>query len=263
MDLARQAFLLELEDRVVGAWPADETLNLKGWLARRSGGPTHRGNSVSTLRLEPGTDVASLIEQTEAWYRERGQAPQFQLGPCVAPGDLDELLAAHGYRKEGGALFAAAAPARVTASTSAPTQTRLAASPDASWLSVAAGASRFAATEHVFMGFLTRLGSRCAYATALDEHGRAIGAGLGIRSGEHLGIYAMFTLPEQRRQGAAAAVLGAFAEHALGADIRELYLLVGEDNVAARALYAKSGFADVYSYHYRVIGARSTSPSGG
>jgi hypothetical protein len=51
VDLARQAFLLELEDMVVDAWPADEALNLRGWLLRRSGGPTHRGNSVATLRL--------------------------------------------------------------------------------------------------------------------------------------------------------------------------------------------------------------------
>jgi ribosomal protein S18 acetylase RimI-like enzyme len=65
-------------------------------------------------------------------------------------------------------------------------------------------------------------------------------------------VYAMQILPENQRKGAGHALLRAAAESAAAEDMQELYLLVEEHNVAARALYKKAGFADVYRYHYRV-----------
>lgn len=262
--------VLELERTVVEAWPALERLELDGWLLRASGGPTHRGNSVATLSAGSSLDLAARIERTEAWYRERGRPPMIHVGPCSVPSGLDAALAARGYVEEGVAWMTTA-PAATVARHSTPalrssvggapgSAARFHAiideAPSAQWLSIAAGASRFAASQDVFFGFLARLEGRCRFVLARTEDGTPAAACLCIQSAARVGVYAMFTLPSYRRRGGGRAVLHAAANAALAEGRRELYLLVEDTNAAARALYAGCGFEDVYRYHYRVLGVR-------
>ena len=246
---------LELERTVVDAWPALECAELDGWLLRSSGGPTHRGNSVATLAAGSALGLDERIERAEAWYRERAQPPMFQLGPCAAPQGLDAALEARGYRKEGAAILALAGAESVARASASLLSADVSATPSATWLSIAAGASRFAASQDVFLGFLGRLEGRCRFVTAGDDEGRPAAVCIGITSGTRLGIYAMFTLPALRRRGAARTTLHTAAKSAMTAGQTELYLLVESGNTAARALYAECGFVDVYGYHYRVRGA--------
>lgn len=60
-----------------------------------------------------------------------------------------------------------------------------------------------------------------------------------------------FSAPALRRRGAARALLHALAESARAEQMRELYLMVELENAPARALYAASGFRELYRYHYR------------
>jgi GNAT superfamily N-acetyltransferase len=249
--------LLELETMVVDAWPAADTAELTGWLLRASGGPTHRGNSVATLAAHGPASLEARIERVESWYRERGRAALFQVGPCASPAGLDAALAARGYAVEGAACFAAAPVLEVSARTAAPpspsTSARVESSPSPAWLDLNASASRFAARFDDFLGFITRLGSRCRFVTVHGEQGEPVASGLGIRSGQRLGIYAMLTAPSFRRRGAARSALHALAGSALESGLPELYLLFDQGNTAARTLYAQSGFREVYRYHYRSI----------
>jgi GNAT superfamily N-acetyltransferase len=245
--------LRELEEAVVDAWPATETADLDGWLLRASGGPSHRGNSVATLDAGSELSLEARIERTEAWYRERGQSPMFQVGPCVAPAELDHVLVERGYRKQGEAVAAVAPPSLVLASTASALRTSVEARPSEDWREIALGASRFAASREVLLGFLARLGSRCRFATAYDAQGTLAASCVGIASEDRLGIYIMFCLPQLRRRGASRALLHALAASALADQMRELYLLVSVDNAPARALYAQAGFQDLYGYHYRIL----------
>jgi GNAT superfamily N-acetyltransferase len=245
----------QFERMIVDAWPASEQIDLEGWLLRSSGGPTHRGNSVATLIADASGSLVERIERAEHWYGARRRSPMFQIGPCVAPADLDATLDARGYRKEGKAIVAVA-PAALVARTSAAANGAVEVQPraGADWLGLAAGASRHASSQDVFLGFLARLGNRCRFALARSASGSPAAVGLGIESGPYLGIYAMFTLPNFRRQGAARSLLRALGEQARAEGRRELYLLVEAGNIAARTLYAQYGFRDFYSYHYRVCG---------
>lgn len=259
--MATQA-LLELEKTVVDAWPAGATREEEGWLLRASGGPTHRGNSVATLGSEGSTRLEARIERAEAWYRDRGRVAMFQVGPCAAPAGLDAALEARGYVLDGEAVFSAALASAVVARGGAldPSLTaRIEQAPGDTWLELTARSSRFAATHDVFLGFLARLGARCRYVTVFVE-GEAAAVCLGIASERRLGVYAMLTLPSHRRRGAARAALAALAQSALDDGIRQLYLLVERENTAARGLYARSGFGDVYNYHYRVPGRSEPAP---
>jgi GNAT superfamily N-acetyltransferase len=263
--------LLELERMVVNAWPAAETADVDGWLLRASGGPTHRGNSVATLEASGAATLDERIERVERWYREREQPAMFQIGPCASPQGLDAALAARGYAVEGAARFATAPASRVlerTARESGGGPVQVQSSPSRAWIDINATASRFAHRLDSFLGFVARLGPRCRFVTVhapraaraaereppagSDDPGEAIASALGISGeGPHFGIYAMLTAPAFRRRGAARAVLHALARQARSEGFDELYLLFDTANVAARALYAESGFADVYDYHYR------------
>jgi ribosomal protein S18 acetylase RimI-like enzyme len=243
----------ELEETLVEAWPAAETAHLDGWLLRASGGPTHRGNSAATLAAGSAMSLGARIGGAEAWYRERDRAPMIQVGPCAAPRGLDDALAARGYGKHGAALMAVAPAAVVSLQTRSALAVSVEPTPSEAHLELAARSSRFAATHDVFVGFLGRLGARCRFVTAYDDEGRAVATCLGIASEQRLGVYAMLTLPAFRRRGAARAVLHALAESALADGLSELYLLVEGSNLAARNLYAQSGFQDAYGYHYRIL----------
>jgi ribosomal protein S18 acetylase RimI-like enzyme len=278
--------LQELETMVVDAWPAAETLERDGWLLRASGGPTHRGNSVATLDAAGVIGLDARIDDAEAWYRQRAMPALFQVGPCAAPSGLDAALAARGYVIEGAARFATAPAKEVIArtaqkaataglgmaSSSANAATTLRAfverKPSSAWLDINRTTSRFAARVDSFLGFITRLGERCRFVTvnapsgvhdprepsepaAVDGVSTVAAVGLGIASGNRLGVYAMLTVPAFRRQGAARAALHALAESALSDGLSELYLLFESGNTAARELYERSGFRDVYGYHYR------------
>lgn len=271
---------LVLEQTVVDAWPALEHVELDGWILRASGGPTHRGNSAATLRAGSGLDFALRIERTEAWYRERNKSARVQVGPCSRPEGLDAVLDARGYAREGEA-WVATATAREVVRRSRPTaragevahrpvvaaalsqrmarapsvfRTVVEHAPSPEWLAMAAGASRFAESQDVFFGFLERLEGRSSFVIARDQDGAPAATCLCIRAEGRLGVYAMFTLPAQRRRGAGRALLHAAGSSALHEGQAELYLLVEGGNSAARSLYAACGFKDVYRYHYRVLG---------
>jgi N-acetylglutamate synthase len=246
---------LELERMVVDAWPAPHVEALEGWLLRSSGGPTHRGNSAATLAATGALTLEQRLERAESWYRERGQRAMFQLGPCAQPAGLDRALEDRGYVKAGGAMVAVAKTQTVAERTRSAVQSRAERDPGADWLAIAEGSSRHAASKDILRGFLTRLGSRCRYATAWVASDQPAGIGLGVLAPGWLGVYAMHTRPDLRRSGAARAVLHALAQSALGDGVGDMYLLVEPSNTPARALYAGAGFEDVYAYHYRVQGA--------
>ena len=243
----------ELEKAVVAAWPAAQQADLEGWLLRASGGPTHRGNSVAALEASGSMRLETRIERAENWYRERALPPMFQVGPCSAPRELDAALVARGYRETGVAWMATAPASRVLERSANGLRTELGLTATGDWLGVSNSASRFASTSDVLLGFLERLAARCRFAIAYDERAQPLAIGLGILSERHLGVYAMLSVPEHRRRGAARAVLRALAECAQAEGKQELYLLVDGANVAARALYAGCGFEDRYGYHYRVL----------
>jgi ribosomal protein S18 acetylase RimI-like enzyme len=252
--------LLELETMVVDAWPAAETAPLEGWLLRSSGGPTHRGNSIATLAATGSLPVEERIDRAERWYRERGRAVMFQVGPCASPSGLDAALAGRGYAVEGAATFGAAKTADVLSRTARDTwlgraaSVRVESSPGTAWRDINASASRFAARFDAFLGFVERLGPRCHFVTVHTREGEVAASALGISSGPWLGIYAMLTAPAYRRQGAARAALHALARRAQADGQHDLYLLFEPANMAASALYGQSGFREVYQYHYRSKG---------
>lgn len=256
------SLIAELEHAVVRAWPAPDTEVLDGWLLRASAGMSNRGNSVATLSCDPMLPTATRIARVEAWYRARGLAPSFQIGPLHAPQALDAELLRLGYRAHGHGLVQVAGLSVVLASIEESAARarargvvtcRVARSHDEAWLDLAVGASRFAPHRAHFTGFLARLGARARYALAYAD-GVPAAACLGVLDGDRLGIYDVICLPALRRRGLTTLLMHALATAAREERVRQLYLLVGRDNAPARMLYQNLGFTTVYSYHYLSLG---------
>jgi ribosomal protein S18 acetylase RimI-like enzyme len=238
------------------AWPAERVLDLDGWRLRYTRGVTNRGNSVwpgparGTLQLE------SALARVEAFYGELGLPPRYQLTPVAAPPELDDVLAERGYRSYSPVSIQTSSSERLARIETA-AQARVDASLGHEWFEISAHRGRFSDVVDVYRGILARIGERAGFALAtIDRQPAAVG--LGVCEGGWVGVFGMATLPEFRRRGAAAAVLGALGEWARQREAASLYLQVERDNDAALALYASAGFRERYGYHYRVLDAKAS-----
>ena len=251
--------ILALELATFEAWRAEEIVALGPWRLRCMHGVTNRANSVWAGPGEPAGGFARAIAEVEAFYAERALPAIFQITPVADP-RLDALLAARGYGSFDAVSFQVADAARVAAieprpSASAACESALS---DA-WFEVSGRRGRFRGDEiAVYRAFLERLAGRAGFASACDPGGEIAAAGIAIAAvgltiaaPPLAGVFSMLTLPERRRRGLADAVLGASARFALTRGATRLYLQVEIENAAARALYARAGFAEAYRYHYR------------
>lgn len=261
----------ELEECVVDAWPAAETVELEGWLLRATSGFSHRGNSVATVAeagprtttvlsdVDESVALALRIARVEAWYAGRGLPAMFQVGPASMPRGLDETLAERGYRRTSESVLALATPEKIAEAIPHKHgfEVSIASAATPAWLELGHQAGRLGAHPADFLGVLRRLGTRCRYVLARDARGTPVASCMIVSSEDRLCVNSMLTLPAARRRGAARAVLQTLARAARGEAMRELYLLVEADNAPARALYQKTGFRELYTYHYRVQASAS------
>lgn len=92
-------------------------------------------------------------------------------------------------------------------------------------------------TEDEFAALLAGAGTYLCLAQAGFALGRAV-------AGE-AELLTLAVAPERRRQGTGAALLDRFETEARGRGAAIAFLEVGADNAAARALYARAGYAEV------------------
>ncbi|MEO3764838.1 GNAT family N-acetyltransferase [Streptomyces sp. B8F3] len=104
-------------------------------------------------------------------------------------------------------------------------------------------------------GLLDRVARPSAYARALDGD-ETVAVGRAVADTGWAGVFAMATLPAARGRGAGARVLGALAGWAGAHGAAHLYLQAERDNPAALRLYARAGFRELCTYHYRTAGAK-------
>ncbi len=84
----------------------------------------------------------------------------------------------------------------------------------------------------------------------IADGGRLIAAGRGQISQDWLGIAALWTDPEHRRQGLATAVLLGLVHWAGAKGARSAYLQVARENTEAHQAYQRLGFRLHHSYRY-------------
>jgi GNAT superfamily N-acetyltransferase len=238
--------LASLERACLEAWPAKTRLTRHGWEHCASGGKSGRVNCVWTIDWTGDVPLERAIAEAEGWCEMHGIAPVFKLTDgLTAPFDLPLALSAAGYEPRTETLI-------MTAPVSLGPPSRagvdiLDAPNEHVWspLSQSAAPDDYAERADI----VARIAAPHVFALSWTETSPAC-VGLGVLSGDLVGLYLMRTAPYARRQGHARQVLRRLLHWGATHEARSAYLQVEEANDVAVSLYASEGFTVATRYRY-------------
>ncbi|MFC9466362.1 GNAT family N-acetyltransferase [Streptomyces coelicoflavus] len=252
----------ELARVAARAWRPVESERLGGWELRAAGGFTRRANSVLPLG-DPGLPLDEALTAVRRWYGER-RLPAYVQTATGAEG-TQELLCAElerrGWVREVTAEVWTGGLAPV-ADLAEGTGVLLSREADEAWLA----RYRRKGVSDVALRVLGS-GPSVWFATVPGTDGQDVSSapdapaaiGRCVVDGRWASFAAVEVDPARRRQGLATAVMAALARRALDEGASAAWLQVETDNAAARALYARMGFAAHHAYHhYREPGDAGT-----
>jgi GNAT superfamily N-acetyltransferase len=250
------------DELIADAWPPAVTERLGDWRLRWAWGLTRRANSVLTSG-DPGCSLQKAVNLSEDFYTTYGQPARFQLGHASAPPTLAKTLEERGYRPDAPTLVQAASASTVTTmKASDDWDITLSDHPQQEWFAAYWSASgepvdgaELQLTQERHRSTLLRPATDTVFVHAVRD-GVVGGIGQGVAQSPWAGVQCMATVPDQRRRGAASAVLRAIGQWAQSKAIPSLYLGVMQNNDAARRLYARAGFTEVGGYVYWVAPTR-------
>ena len=236
-----------LEAAAARAWPAAERVPLGGWMLRASPATPRRVNSVFTHAPPPPGDLDAHIDTVEAFYREHGRPPRFQVTRASLPMGLADRLAERGYGVEAPVDIQLAAPDRIRAGPAPGCDVDLAARPGEDWRRVyVAGFGRDVSDV---LGLI----DVPAVFPVLRRGGEALAVGIGVLVAGWVCVFGMQTRPAERGRGLGTAVMAAMVGWGLARGAHGFYLQVEDDNPDAKRLYERMGFRTRYGYHYRSL----------
>ena len=239
----------ELEELALTTWPALQQWLYDGWVVRFAGGHTRRANSVTPL-YPSRHDPAAKIAQCEQWYAAANLPTVFRLNRRTAPLSLDRLLDARGYRLVDPSLTLH----RRLDTLSLPSDLRgsLRSETPSDWLALYCRLSGKALEQQHSHTAILQASPPSRIFASLWDGDQAVACAVGILYAQAISIVDVVTDPQHRRQGYGASLLGQIFAWAQRAGAGDAALQVQGDNTAARTLYTRLGFREVYDYWYRV-----------
>ena len=234
------------EEACLNAWPSTRTLLTAGWLARASGGPTRRTNSVNPLR-SGSFDPSPILCEVRRLYQDLGQPLIFRV-PSIADG-LDEVLTREEFGKPEAETITLHAQLPGPRSVNS---VDLTGSPTRDWLQARAEMNAAdAVSSEIYERMLNLVCGPIQFA-CIRKAGRVAAIAYGVLSRGLLVIESVATRSDMLRQGMAKDVVAALMTWAVDDGVAEACLQVMSDNEPARGLYDGLGFTkELYRYHYR------------
>lgn len=238
-----------MEERMLNAWPAVETLVAGDWLLRFANGYSKRANSATTLR-EGGDMDEAMIDHVMARADLWSVPAVIRLSPLCAPA-LDGKLAARGLEE----LDLTCGMICDLGDQTIDPRVQFSAAPTPEWIAANAasyGGVKSDATK--LRAILERIRPQAAFAT-LVEDGASVAWGIGVVERGMAGLQDITVSPALRGRGVGRALARSLMAWGAENGATRAYLHVLESNDSARALYRSLGFSDVYQYRHRVSGA--------
>ncbi|MGY4831564.1 GNAT family N-acetyltransferase [Sphaerotilaceae bacterium SBD11-9] len=247
--------LSRVEDVGLNASAPPQQRWVDGWLVRFSAGKAKRARCVNAV-AEGCLPVAERLRLCEQVFAEAKLPMVVRITPFTQPAGLDEALAGLGLHRIDDTRvmvldrLAELAPAKLPAG----------------WSLHGIGLEAFAQRVGALRG--SPISQRQAHAerllhapvpfTAFElrSQGEVLACGQYAIESDLVGLYDVFTAPASRGRGCARQLCEQMLVHAREHGARHAYLQVDADNLPARAVYHRLGFADGYAYHYR-----TTEPS--
>ena len=238
-----------IEELSMNAWPALHTLLCDGWVLRFADGYTRRANCVNPLYAVE-QDVQEKIAGCEQRYRGLGLPVIFKLTSACQPGDLDDRLAARGYRAE---ARTSVQLADLRGWTGAPSPA-VSLSPQASaeWQAAFVRMHELSgASQITHQRMLGQILPQTCYAS-LSLAGQVAACGLAVLENGYLGLFDIITAADFRQRGCATQLVSSLLSWGRQQGAHTSYLQVMLNNPPALRLYEKLGFQELYPYWYRV-----------
>lgn len=243
--------LSRIEDAGINASAPPQQRWLDGWLVRFSPGKAKRARCIQAV-ADGRLPIDQRFEACEAIYREAGLPLFVRVTPFSLPAGLDDWLARRGHHAvdDTRVMVATRLPERAETLPDGVELCRV----DHAAFAEQVGALRDSPTVQRRAHAERLQGSPVPYqgwVLQRRDDGAVIACGQIATEGDLVGIYDVFTRPDQRGQGLARCLCSALLAQAAAAGARVSYLQVDADNAPARAIYRGLGFGDAYAYHYR------------
>lgn len=237
-----------IEELSMNAWPAIRSVLYDGWIIRMSKGYTKRANSVnmpypSLLRLD------DKIWHCGNLYAAAGLPAIFKIVDCSEHCGIDKRLESCAYEKQDPTsvqicerLEFSDKPARGIVID--PKFNR-------DWLEGFFECSNIKqddkGTIRTMLGNIT--GN--IIAVRMEKDGETIGCGYGVIERGFAGLFDIVVKEGRRGNGYGGEIVRSLLSEAKKQGAEKSYLQVVDSNIAAKQLYRKLGFREIYKYWYR------------
>ncbi len=269
------------------AWPAIHTIQYDGWLLRFANGVTKRSNSVSLL-YPSAIDPEKKITFCEKTYKARAITPCFKITSIADPTDIDQKLEKRGYYIHSRISF------QTRELTFTNGTRRLEMNSNYDFHQVKSGFGKFRHSEFIssqtilpdgmsvtidavvnprWMDDFLRMNGfdparketyikimaltltpKCLVSVMKGD--RIVGVGLGVLEDAFIGLFDIVIDPEFRNRGLGQLIVEIILHWGKNKGAKTGYLQVLSNNIPAIHLYRKTGFSEIYQYHYRMPGNR-------
>jgi len=241
--------LSRIEDAGINASAPPQQRWLDGWLVRFSPGKAKRARCVNAV-ADGRSSLAGRLAACEQIFADAQLPLIVRVTPFSQPSGLDSHLAEYGLRRfdDTRVMVAALAGEPALGLPAGMQVSALALEPFARRIGELRGsplAQRQAHAERLLNSPVPFF----AFELALD--GETVACGQIALENDLVGIYDVFSAEASRGRGHATLLCRHLLAQARSRGARHAYLQVEADNLAARAVYARLGFADAYAYHYR------------
>jgi GNAT superfamily N-acetyltransferase len=219
------------------------------WAIRLTAGhPAKRLNSVTPLDPSDTSDLERRVELARRRFGGFGRPLIFRNSP-LAPAELDRLLDDMGWETFDDSLVMAAG---LDASDFSETVDQVPLQDVGRWVDAwLALAGEGCERKPGMVEVISAIKPETGLFLVEDGMGSPVSAVRCVRDNDLAGIFEMETEAARRRRGHAASVLASALKWALSRGARTAWLQVNADNMAARQLYERFGFGEVYRYAYR------------
>ncbi len=241
------------EEAGLNASAPPQEARVEGWLIRLSPGKAKRSRCVNALAA--GTlPLGELLGRCKQSFDAAGLPLIVRVTPFSQPADLDQQLAEKGWFSFDAADVMVLGSLAGIEPDEVPT-TRIDALDAGAYAGLVGGLRRSTDTE--IAAHAERLKASLVpyqgFAMFDRNTGVLFACGQYAREGGIVGLFDIFTPPEQRGRGHAARLCTALLQRARFEGAAQAYLQVGSDNVVAQRVYQRLGFRFAYRYHYRAI----------
>ena len=247
------AFALELlsrvEDAGLNASAPPQQRWLDGWLVRFSPGKAKRARCVNAV-ADGRSSLGERLAACEQVFADAQLPLIVRVTPFSQPAGLDAHLTDYGLRRfdDTRVMVAALADEPASALPAGMQFNSLALEPFARRVGELRGsplAQRQAHAERLLNSPVP------FFAFELTLEGETVTCGQIALENDLVGIYDVFSAVASRGRGHATLLCRHLLAQARARGARHAYLQVEADNLPARAVYSRLGFADAYAYHYR------------